>query len=134
MCQLKLLPVLNSGTELGFQLRCAEIWTLSLSLFFFLNRTLFFNLMTTQVCIHLVLTKYQQMKKIQNNCFLIPCNSIIFQKWNSAFLITSKSYIIELVLNIVAIFSSTYKSKSVKKIIFQLNHLNFFVWKKSKIL
>ena len=37
------------------------------------------------------------------------------------------SYIIEFVLNVVAIFFSMYKSKSVKKIIFQLNHLNFFV-------
>ena len=124
MCQLKLLPVLNSGTELGFQLRCAEIWTHFFFFFFFLNWTLFFNLMTIQVCIHLVLTKYQQMKKKQNNCFLIPCNSIIFQKWNSAFLTISKFYIIEFVLNVVAIFFSMYKSKSVKK----KSYFNWIIW------
>ena len=76
------------------------------------------------------------MKKIQNNCFLIPCNSIIFQKWNSAFLTISKFYIIEFVLNVVAVFFSMYKSKSVKK---KKNHISiesveFFCSKKSKIV
>ena len=74
------------------------------------------------------------MKKKQNNCFLIPCNSIIFQKWNSAFLTISKFYIIEFVLNVVAIFFSMYKSKSVKKNHISIESFEFFRLKKNKIL